>query len=122
MQKRDTHYFSYHLFIAKVLVTSGFSFKHGQHSEVIGISADPDLALTCQELPQWNRVVNGGTGGLLDPNSIIICGGYSKFGKYYHSCWSLNEAGSFDYIQMRYPRNYASSVVLTFPNLVRNFI
>ena len=80
------------------------------------------MALTCQELPQWNRVLHGGTGGLLDPNSIIICGGYNKFGKYNDNCRSLNEEGSFDYIQMSYPRNYASSVVLPLQNMVRNLI
>ena len=90
---------------------------YGQHSEVIGIGGDPDLALSCQDLAPAPYGMYGGTGGFLkDSNEIVICGGYNRFGKSLSSCWAVGKE-DFDK-HMSYPRNYASGIVIENNNLV----
>ena len=94
------------IFIAKILVTTGYPDDHSVHSEVID-SVNPNSI--CQPLPNLPVPIRTALGGLLN-NKPIICGGFSVvFGKQ-NQCYFV---GSNEVInELIQPRSLGSGVIL----------
>ena len=101
-----------------MLVTTGFPYSNGIHSEVIDIHNDDS---TCTDLFDAPYEMEGGTGGFTENfwNYVLICGGSKSNGDDSSECWSaplissrMNVGQSRDTITMKYKRNHASSITI----------
>ena len=88
---------------SKLLVIGGYPFANGLYSEVIDLN---DASKVCSRLSDPPYSFRQGTGGLINGNLPIACGGWSN--TTYDSCFIL---GSNTSITMTAGRNGVSSIV-----------
>ena len=111
--------FCYHLFIAKLMVISGFPLEGNGAANVIPIEGDPLEEITCPDLPfNLTYEIYGGTGGhfphvpLQSTPKIMVCGGYNKYGKHLRTCSVSGKEPHPHNISLFNERNYASSIIV----------
>ena len=88
---------------SKLLVFGGYPFANGLYSEVIDLN---DASVVCSRLSDPPYSFRQGTGGLINGNLPIACGGWDN--NYYDSCFIL---GSSTSITMTAKRDGVSSIV-----------
>ena len=90
---------------SKLLVIGGY-YANGLYSEVIDLN---DASAVCSRLSNPPYTFGHGTGGLINGNLPIACGGFNDSPRYfYESCFIL---GSSTSITMSQKRDGASSIV-----------
>ena len=95
------------------MVTSGFPWDNGIHSEVIDI-ANPDVE--CQPLPDIPMKLAVPFGGLLMENQPTICGGNSDCSEQYCSQTFCYVIGKNETVaELNEPRSGSQSVALGWP-------
>ena len=91
-----------YIFIAKLLVTTGYPYGNGTHSEIINLNNDLSI---CEDIADAPYPMYGGAGGLVN-NKLLICGGKNKEHEHIDNCFVLGQNITFG---MKYGRKYPSS-------------
>ena len=91
---------------SKLLVTTGYEFENGRKSEILDL-LNPDVV--CEDLNDFRYDVRYATGGIIDNDTIIVCGGEDSSGYKLDSCSSLD--GSVQDLKLIHPRYASSSIV-----------
>ena len=85
------------------MVVSGFPLETKGVANVIAIGGDPQVNIICQDLPAQFPELYGGTGKFIPGvslesfNTILVCGGYNKYGQHLKNCSVLQRSSTVIY-------------------------